>query len=1563
LGFAFLLLATAPAWAGGNPTITGFTPPSGGVGTSVTVTGTNFSATKSNDSVYFGGTQATITSATTTQIVTTVPLGAATGHITVYVSGKSVVSTGTFTVIPSPTVSSFAPSSGGPGTPVTITGANFSATIANNTVTFNGLGATVTSATATQLVATVPSGASTGLIAVTVNGQTGYSGSNFTVPATVTGFTPTTGAIGTSITITGTGFSTTAGNDLVVFGGNGRAYATSATSTQLVMAVPFGAYTGPLCVVVNGGAASCSTDNFNVTLPTISSFAPSSGPVGTSVTITGTGFDPTPANNSIYFNNSGNGVSPSSATTTQLVVTVPYRATTGAFTVSVDGSQAVSSPSNFTVPLPTISSFTPATGQLGSTVTITGTGFSTTLAQDEVTIGGNTAIANTATPTQLNVTVASGTISGAIGISTDHANTVYSSSAFTVAAPTISSFAPSSGQGGSQVTITGAGFDIYPSNNLVTFNGATSRTAITATSTQIVVSVPYNSTTGPICVSVNGSAQGCSSSNFTPLPPAITSFSPTSGVTGVSVTITGTGFGTTPANNSVSFLGSPAVVNSATSTQLVVTVPSGAQTGTIAVSAYNGNYGYSTTEFSKLPLTVSGFTPTAGPTGTPVTISGTGFSSNIANDRVTFNGTAATVTAANATAITANVPPNITTGPVAVSVNGGAFVSSGANFTPQGPTITGFTPTSGGVGTSVTITGTGFSATPASNAVKFNGVATTVTSASTTQLVAAVPYGTSTGPISISVNGGLPVYSSTNFLVPLPTITNFTPATGLAGTSVTITGTGFSPTPANDRVTFNGIPATVVTASATQLVATVPTGATTGLVGVSVNGGTTVNSGTKFTVPVPTITGFTPTSGPVGTTVTITGTNLDPTPGNNLVTFTPYDDEATVTSASTTQLVVTVPWGASTGPISVRVNGGTSVTSSGSFTVPVPTVTGFTPTSGPVATVVTITGTNFDPSLASNNAVIFGPDSSPTFTNATSATATQLVVSVPRAAATGALGVSVDGSDIVYATGTFSIPTATITGFTPTSGPRGTTVTVTGTNFDPTPTNNLLRFNGTTAAVTSASTTQLVTTVPYGATTGPISLSVSGAAIVSSSTNFTVPQATIANFAPTAGQIGTTVTITGTNFDPVPADNAVSINGLSMSVTSASVTQLVVGMPSCATTGPIRVAAGGGSGVLSSSNFTVGLPNIAGFTPTSGASGTSVTIAGTNFSPLMQYNQLTLNGVRVNVNGTTPTQLVATVPTNATTGPFQLSINGCSSTTSSSNFSVGPGISGFAPNSGQAGTSVTIYGTGFSPTAANDSVKFNGIAATVTSAAATSLVATAPSGVTTGPISVTVAGQTATSASVFALLPTITSFTPNLGPTGTTVTITGSNFAPVATNNAVAFNGTPATVASGSTTQLVVVVPAGASTGPISIGIGDQIAMSRSDFTVSGGMTPPTSYQYDADGRLLQIAPPTSSPSQYNYDALGNLTSVTGTPVGSLAIFSVAPGQGATGDSITINGQGFDANAANDQVKFHGTAATILAASPTQLIVAVPSGATTGAVTVTVAATTANSPAPFAVTN
>jgi hypothetical protein len=156
------------------------------------------------------------------------------------------------------------------------------------------------------------------------------------------------------------------------------------------------------------------------------------------------------------------------------------------------------------------------------------------------------------------------------------------------------------------------------------------------------------------------------------------------------------------------------------------------------------------------------------------------------------------------------------------------------------PTITAISPVSGTVNTQVTITGTDFGASAADNTVKFNGVAATISSATTTSLVVSAPSGASTGPVTVSTASGTangPTFTYIAVTPPAPTITAITPISGSAGITDTITGTNFNAIAANDTILFNGVAATVQTATATMLTVQVPATGTTGAVTITTSGG------------------------------------------------------------------------------------------------------------------------------------------------------------------------------------------------------------------------------------------------------------------------------------------------------------------------------------------------------------------------------------------------------------------------------------------------------------------------------------------------------------------------------------------------------------------------------------------------------------------------------------------------------------------------------------------------------------------------------------------------------
>lgn len=161
----------------------------------------------------------------------------------------------------------------------------------------------------------------------------------------------------------------------------------------------------------------------------------------------------------------------------------------------------------------------------------------------------------------------------------------------------------------------------------------------------------------------------------------------------------------------------------------------------------------------------------------------------------------------------------------------------------------------------------------------------------------------------------------------------------------------------------------------------------------------------------------------------------------------------------------------------------------------------------------------------------------------------------------------------------------------------------------------------------------------------------------------------------------------------------------------------------------------------------------------------------------------------------------------------------------------------FTPNSGPTGSSVTIYGTGFSATPSQNTVTFNGVSATVVSSTATTIVATVPGSATTGAIAVTSPNGSASSAASFAIVsaaavPTISSFSPSIGPEGTAVTVSGTNFDSTLSHNRVALNLTGTWPSTGSATSLDVKVPTGGGSGKFTVRTPAGTAVSSGDFFV-----------------------------------------------------------------------------------------------------------------------------------
>jgi hypothetical protein len=1435
------------------PEITSFTPASGGPGVTVTLTGVRFTGATS---VEFGGLGGTFTVNSDTQITATVPGAAKSGPIVVRAAGGVGTSEERFLVPPRFTTSPFAPKFGLPGTSVTISGVNFGGT---TQVLFNGVAATpfTVNGAGTSITTTVPALATTGFITVTAEGGSATTTTKFAVSPQVDSFTPTSAATGGSVVLTGVRFT---GATAVTFGGVNAASFTVDSDTQITAVTASGAKTGTVCVTTPG-ATGCSTAVFSFPPRFNSSpFSPASSLPGTSIAVNGVNFQGTTA---VSFNSLAATTFSVNAAGTTITVTVPDGTTTGPVTVTAQGGTATSTKS-FGVP-PAVTSFTPTEGGTGTVVTLTGvrftgatavkfgtvaatsfsvvsdtemtavvsataksgticittpggtgcssgsftvparvTGFNpdnalpgANVTIEGVNLHGATAVSFhngqaqptftvNAAGTAITTTVPAGAITGPVTVTTP-LGTATSTVNFGVQ-PAVTGFTPAQGEAATVVTITGVRFTGATAVKFGGTSGGTSTSVTVVSDTEISAVVPATGKSGTICVTTPGGT-GCSAASFS-MPPRVTGFNPDNALPGASVVIEGVNFLGATAVSFHNGQSQPTFTVNTAGTTITTTVPAGAITGPVTVTTPIGTT-TSTVHFGVRPA-ITSFTPSQGDPGNTVTITGVRLTGATA---VRFGGTgggaSTSISVVNDTTVTATVPANGTSGTICITTPGGTGCS-GTSFS-MPPRVTGFNPDNAWPGAAVTVEGVNFQGATALTFFNGQSAPSFIINPAGTTITTTVPAGATTGPVIVTTPIGTTM-STIHFGVQ-PEITSFDPVTGEAGTVVTLTGVRFAgATAVKFGGTSGGASTGVTVVSDTTITAVVPASGKSGTICVTTAGGTGCSTAT-FTMP-PRITGFSPSNALPGANVTINGANFHEA---SAVSFNGVAQPAFTVNAAGTSVTTTVPATATTGPVTVTTPIGTA-TSTTNFGVQA-VVSGFTPASGDVGTLVTITGERFTGATA----VKFGGTGGVAATVFSVVDAQTITAEVPAAPKSGTICVTTAAST-ACSSGTFSVPPR-ITGFSPANALPGANVTINGFNFQSA---SVLSFNGTAqpAFTVNGAGTSITTTVPAGATTGTVSVTTPHGTGTSATAFGVLPAVT--GFTPASGDVGATVTITGQRLGDATGVKFGGTSGtaaITFSAVDAGTVTAVV--PSGAKTGTICVTTVAGT-ACSASSFTVNA-RITSFSPATGLPGASVTITGVNFqgATAVAFNGVNQPTFTVNAAGTSVT---TTVPAAATTGPITVTTP-VGVATSATSFGVLPAVDSFTPSAGGPGTSVTVTGVRFTGATV---VKFNTTTATTfTVVNDTTITATVPAAATTGKISVTTPGGTASSAASFTIGPKITSFTPTKGAPGTVVTINGSAFTGA---TAVAFNGVPATTFTVNTsTKITATVPAGATSGVISV--------------------------------------------------------------------------------------------------------------------------------------------------
>jgi hypothetical protein len=1031
--------ATAQLAVTGGPIVT-LLPNTGPTGTPVTVTGSGFNAgdgyvrfVTTPASTLFGPpttiqcsvSGGNIASGCTFTVNSNAPGLAPPGYVLTFTGQTGDTSVANFLLTSSLTLT---PNNGGDNTAVTITGSGYitgggGGTNCKTGMTSSPAGVLFAGPSANPAIcsidvnglltgsfATVDAAAPVGPYTVTLaNGgwgalvvQTTVS-SGFTVKQPLVTFSSPSGSGGDTITFTGTGFSTGDASVTLTGGAN--------IVTSLTYTITSGTMTGSFKVgtagtpaqtavtlTLRGNLGDSAGNTFSVN-PRIT-FSPNPARVKSTVSITGTNFkngaggcsisgpsvDPNPTNIAAGCELADFTLDPAVAKFIVLKTFVPL---SDIITVS-DGAGGVSTTATLNM-IPHVVTPSPASGPIGATIYVTGTGFTTTDTAASTINGppvtGGPAVCLTAIGGTITCSfvVKAATVPGTYTLTLTGVPDGDVGTATFIVTPGLS-LLPASGRAGTNILVTGSNFLVADTGCAITSSptGLISSPLCTVAAGSMSGSFTVaTGSSGAYSVIVTGTPGGDAASVAfsVPLPPTLT-LSPSTGPVGQSVIASGSNY----AGTTCLVTASPGSLF----TSMTCSIAAGTLTGGFTVgSSASGSYTVTvTTNAGALDSATASFTVTAGPAptltlspingtvGTAVTASG----SNYAGTSCTLSSSPAGLLSAPTCSISAHtltggfaVPSGASAGGYIVTVTSNVGETVVATFTvlsPSAPTLT-LTPNSGLVGTAVTVSGSNYAGTTCSLSASTSGFLSAPTctiSSGTLTGSFTVASGASAGSYIVTVTTNVAADTRTaTFTVPAATLF-LSPISGPAGTPVTASGSNYAGT----TCSLSASPSDLLSSSTCSISAhtltagfTVASGASIGAHTVTVMTNVAADTTTaSFTVtsgaPPPSTFTLSPTSGPGGKVVTASGSNyvgttcsLSSSPSGLLSSATCSIAAGTLTGG------FIVASGVSPGSYIVTVTTNVATdTKTATFTVPVPTFT-LNPTSGGAATSVTVSGSNY----------------------------------------------------------------------------------------------------------------------------------------------------------------------------------------------------------------------------------------------------------------------------------------------------------------------------------------------------------------------------------------------------------------------------------------------------------------------------------------------------------------------------------------------------------------------------------------------------------------------------
>jgi len=562
------------------------------------------------------------------------------------------------------------------------------------------------------------------------------NGTCSTPPAPTPSFSPGAGTYTSVQTVT---ISDSAIDAAIYYTTNGTAPTTSSTVYSAPIQVSTTETLKAVAIVDGSSLSAVGAAAYTINLPTTATptFSPAAGTYSTAQTVT---ISDTTSGATIYYTT--NGTTPTTASTVySSAITVSATETLEAIaTHSSDTNSAVGSAA-YTIQVST-PTFSPAAGAYGpaQSVTISDTTSGATI---YYTTNGTTPTTASSTYSSA-ITVSATETLEAIAAKAGYTNSTVGSAAYTLQAAT-PTFSPAAGTYSSAPSVTIS--DTTPSATIYyTTNGTTPTTgstqytgAITVSATETLEAIAAkagytNSTVGSAAYAIQAATPTFSSAAGTyPSAQKVTISDTTT-----SSTIYYTTNGTTPTTSSSQY--SSAITVSQNETLEAIATASGYTNSTVASAAYF------------IQAATPSFNPAAGTYATAqnVTISDATSASTI---YYTTDGSIPSASSyVYSSAITVSASETLEA--IARANNYAQSTIGSAVYTITNPAISSLSPTSGAVGSSVTITGTNFGSQQGASTVTFNGTAAnSITSWSSTSIVAVVPTGSTTGSMVVTVNG------------------------------------------------------------------------------------------------------------------------------------------------------------------------------------------------------------------------------------------------------------------------------------------------------------------------------------------------------------------------------------------------------------------------------------------------------------------------------------------------------------------------------------------------------------------------------------------------------------------------------------------------------------------------------------------------------------------------------------------------------------------------------------------------------------------------------------------